>query len=137
MSNKELEYWEWIPKYVENREGMGKWMIIKSNRSYFNRYLKQLMNLCEVVKISKENHPKYKGAFCVAMYIKVDDKQGHINLLQFLMNNELYPKLKDGSYKNLSFEREKDKEMNNITKDYKSYYTFKDFFNSDGTLKDK
>ncbi|MDJ1647927.1 hypothetical protein [Mycoplasma phocimorsus] len=69
------------------------------------------------------------------MYLEVDDKQAHINLLQFLIDNEILNKPKNGLYVNISFEREVDKDENNLSGKYKYYYKLLDFFNENAILK--
>lgn len=124
IENVVLANWEYFTS-GENMDRLktGKWMIFFDffdARDVIRSYCEKSV-VEEIVSTAKlSSMPRKEGNGVSCFFLEIDDLDRHKKIINFLIENNLIPKKKNGDYYNLSFKLDEQTRNNEYNESFKS-----------------
>lgn len=100
-----LHYRQTKPSRPLDPERAGKWCLFqKCSQEVAARICAFAVAKNEIAEAKHPLFPKAGGVFPIFLYCNGDDREGHAAILHFLFAMGLLPKNRDGTFKNISFQ---------------------------------
>ncbi|WP_461203322.1 hypothetical protein [Enterococcus sp. N342-3-1-2] len=124
IENVVLANWEYFTSGEKmDKLKTGKWMIFfkffderETIRSYCERSVVE--RIVRTAKLS--SMPRKDGNGVACFFLEIDDYNQHKKIINFLIENNLIPKKKNGDYYNLSFKLDEQTRNNEYNENFKS-----------------